>query len=207
MLFLCVLKPLKIQQRIHPSVKKMILLSFCKRSWICLFSDFVTDLSEFYTVELPKSPTSPNSRLPRRADTEFELSWNYSSLLWEALCYKAPELRAWSPLSGKVVCKKKTRVLHVNKEDAELRTTELSVSTDKVHIAIVSNSKRINNGKSCPLHFLYNKWKFSQPVLQINSGKKNAARGRSILNLWIYHNLPSPLRKKRKKNMPLGFCN
>lgn len=71
----------------------------------------------------------------------------------------------------------KPHVPHVNKEDAELRTTELSVSTDKVHIAAMSSSERIDNDNSCPLHFLYKKWKFSRPVLQIHSGQKTQLVG------------------------------
>lgn len=171
------------------------------------FSEFIKYLSEFHTVELPKSPTSPNSSLPKRADTEFELSWNFSSLLWEALCYKTPELRAWSALSVKVVCKKKC-VLHVSKEDAEFRTTELNVSTDKVYIAAVSRSKRIDNSNSCPLHFLYHRWKFSWPLLQIQAGQKNATLGRSILNLKMYPRVPNHLKKKKEnKNMSCDLCN
>lgn len=104
---------------------------------------------------------------------------------------------------------KKPHVLHVNKEDAELRTTELSVSTDKVHIAAVSGSKRIDNGNPCSLNFL-------QQVVVLSTGfadtfrRKNAIHGRPILNSRKYHMLPNPLEKKKKgkkKNMPLGFCN
>lgn len=66
-------------------------------------------------IELPEGSTSPKTELPRNMCTESELSLKFSFLLWEALCYKPPELRAWSLTWGKAICKEKTVFSLVNK--------------------------------------------------------------------------------------------
>lgn len=100
-----------------PSVKEMLLLSFCKRSQIWLIPELLKPKkSQHFSQSSYLKAPSPKSRFPRSIDTVPDLSWNFSSLLWEALCYKTPEMvPPLSPLSGKAVYKKKNVFLHVSK--------------------------------------------------------------------------------------------